>query len=62
LRHLILGRDGDKSAMNRRRLLERAAAMAYLSIGYPTWPTSALTSSGFRRVRPSDAAWQWRLV
>ena len=43
--------------MNRRRLLGRAAAIAVLSIARPTWANSALTSSGFRRVRPSDLAW-----
>jgi FAD/FMN-containing dehydrogenase len=43
--------------MNRRRLLERAAAIAVLSIARPTWAQSALTSSSSRRVRPSDPAW-----
>jgi FAD binding domain len=43
--------------MNRRRLLERAAAIAVLSIACPNWLKSTLASSGFRRVRPTDPTW-----
>ena len=42
--------------IDRRVLLERAAATAILSVAHPVWAKSK-TRGGFRRVRPSDSAW-----